>query len=220
MTRRGVVAVNHRAGRQCALSQDFRRLTVAQRHDIALKMERAIGQSAIEEVTTPPPAGFAKGCGELTFATYRRWRSKKKKGDKAVLMHTRTKSSTGCVEIILFASIEHCAGYLSGSRAEAPFWSSSSTGAIEEFIAHHGTKKAPIYDDDEEIAVEILRVINNENVTSKYVFQRFPSAEWFAQVYHDVELDKDRWDFRPGDPAVPEPVDRIVIGAPLWVRSS
>jgi hypothetical protein len=80
--------------------------------------------------------------------------------------------------------------------------------------------EGPIYDDDEEIAVEILRLINNENMTGKYVFQRFPSAEWFAQVYHDVELDKDRWHFRPGDSAVPEPVDRIVVGAPLWVRCS
>jgi hypothetical protein len=120
-----------------------RERTIAQRHDIALKMEREIGQSAIEDFTTPPATRFAKGCGELTFATYRRWRSKKKKGDKAIIMHTRTERSSGCrVEIILFANIENCAGYLSGSQAEAPFWSSSSTGAIEEFIAHRGTRKA------------------------------------------------------------------------------
>jgi hypothetical protein len=188
---------------------------------MALKMEREIGQRPVEDFVTPPPVGFAKGCGELTFATYRRWRSKKKKGDKAIMMHTRTKSSSGCdVEVILFASIENCAGYLLGPQAEAPFWSSSSTGAIEEFIAHRGTQKAPIYDDDESIAVEILRVINNENMTGKYVFRRFSSAEWFAQIYHDVELDKDRWSFRHGDTDVPEPVDRIVIGAPLWVRSN
>jgi hypothetical protein len=192
---------------------------IVQRHEIALKLEREIGQLAVEDFVTPPPAAFAKGCGDLTFATYRRWRSKKKKGDKAVLIHTRTESSSGCrVEVILFASIDHCAGYLPTATADAPFWSSSSTGAIEEFIAHRGTRPAPIYDDDESIAVEVLRVVNNENMTRKYVFQRFLSAEWFAEVYHDVELDKDRWTFRHGETDVPEPVDRIVIGAPLWVR--
>jgi hypothetical protein len=45
-------------------------------------MEREIGKSAIEDFTTPPAARFAKGCGELIFATYRRWRSKKKKVTK------------------------------------------------------------------------------------------------------------------------------------------
>jgi hypothetical protein len=66
------------------------------------------------------------------------------------------------------------------------------------------------------MAVEILRVINYVGMTGKYVFKRIASAEWFAEVYHDVELDKERWDLRQ---ELPEPVDRIVIGAPLWVRS-
>jgi transposase-like protein len=35
----------------------------------------------------------------------------------------------------------------------------------------------------------------------------------------DVELDKDRWDLRPGAD-LPRPVDRIVIGASLSVRTS
>lgn len=74
-----------------------------------------------------------------------------------------------------------------------------------------------MYDDDESIAVEILRTLNNEGMTGRYVLRHFPSAEWFCEVYHDVELDKDRWDLRPGTD-LPEPVDRIVIGAPLWVR--
>jgi hypothetical protein len=144
---------------------------------------------------------------------------KKEKGDKAVMIHTRTTSSNGCqVVVILFASIENCAGYLQGAKAEAPFWSSSSTGAIEEFIAHQGTRNDSQYDDDESIAVEILRVINNENMTDKYVFRRLISAEWFAEIYHDVELDKNRWNLKPGYD-IPDPVDRIVIGAPLWVRS-
>lgn len=186
------------------------------RHEVAVKMERAIGQLAVEDFVTPPPATFAKGCGKLTFGIYRRWH-----GDEAVILHTRAISSTGCrVEVILFGSIENCAGYLGASEVKADYWRSSSTWAIEEFIEHRGTKPAPIYDDDEAIAVEILRVINNEGMTRGKAFQRYPAAEWFAEVYKDVELDKDRWHFKHGDTDVPEPVDRIVIGAPLWVRSA
>jgi len=135
-----------------------------QRHEIALRVERAIGQIAVEDFVTPPPAAYVKGCSGVTFAAYTRWYGEKKKAKrKAVVIHTRTKSSNGYrVKICFFASIENCAGYLSGSEAEAPMWSSSSTGVIEEFIANQGKRKAELYDDDESIAVEILRTINNQ----------------------------------------------------------
>lgn len=58
-----------------------------------------------------------------------------------------------------------------------------------------------------------------EGMTRRKAFQRYPAAKWFAEVYKHVELNKNRWHFRPGDTDVPEPVDRIVIGAPLWVRT-
>jgi hypothetical protein len=191
-----------------------------QRHEMAPKVERAIGQRAVEDFVTPPPASFAKGCGKVTLAAYTRWHPENKSERKGIIAHTRTVSSNGSrVEICLFGSLKHCTDYLPGSDAEAPTWASSSTWAIEEFIANEGTKPAPIYDDDESIAVEVLRVFNNEGMTGKYVFKHLPWAEWFAKVFHDVELDKERWDLRPGED-VPEPVDRIVIGAPLWIRSN
>jgi hypothetical protein len=141
-------------------------------------------------------------------------------GNEAVILHTRTISTTGCrVEVILFGSIDNCAGYIRGSEVKAGYWRASSTRAIEIFIKDRGIKPAPIYDDDQSIAVEILRVINMEGMTKGKAFQCYPAAEWFAEVYKDVELGPDRWNFRPGDSDVPEPVDRIVIGAPLWVRT-
>ena len=56
---------------QAELAED-RRST--QRHDVALRMEKAIGQLAVEDFVTPPPAAFAKGRSELTFAAYAPWR--------------------------------------------------------------------------------------------------------------------------------------------------
>ena len=195
-----------------------------QRHEMGNRVERAIGQVAIEDFVTPPPTAFAKGCGEVTIAVYERWSGPKKNKRKAVIVHTSTKASNGCrVEFCLFGSIENCAGYLAGSKMKTPIWSSSSTWAIEEFIDNLGRKPAPIYDDDESIAVEILRTINNEGMTGRHVAQRFTQAEWFAEVYKDVELDRDRWTFFRNFKSttdIPQPVDRIVIGAPLWVRSN
>jgi hypothetical protein len=192
----------------------------AQRHDVALKLERAIGKLAVEDFVTPPPSRFVKGCGPVTLAAYTRWHPRNKSERKGIIVHTRTVSSNGCrVELCMFGSIENCADYQSGSNIEAPTWSSSSTWAIEEFIANRGVTPAPIYDDDESIAVEVVRVFNNEGMTGKYAFKHFPTADWFAEVYHDVELDKENWDQRQsGD--WPRPVDRIVIGAPLWIRST
>lgn len=195
-----------------------------QRSEMSERIERAIGQLAVEDFVTPPPTAFAKGCGEVTVAVYERWSGPKKNKRKAVIVHTRTKASNGCrVELCLFGSIENCDGYLAESEAKTPMWRSSSTWAIEEFIDNLGRKPAPIYDDDESIAVEILRTINDEGMTSRHVGQRISRAEWFVEVYKDVELDKNRWTFfRNFKPAtdIPQPVDRIVIGAPLWVRTN
>jgi hypothetical protein len=192
-----------------------------QRHNVAAKVERAVGQLAVEDFVTPPKAAFAKGSGDVTFAAYTLWRGGRKKAHrKGVIIHTKVESSSGCrVEICLFGSIDNCAGPLSASAAKAPTWESSSTWCIEEFIANRGVEPAPVYDDSESIAVEVLRVFNNEGMTGRHVFQTVTSAEWFAEVYHDVDLDKSRWDLSPRED-LPDPVDRIVIGAPLWVRSN
>ncbi len=193
-----------------------------QRHEIAERIGRAIGQVAVEDFVTPPPTAFAKGYGEVTIAVYERWSAPKKAMRKAVIAHTRTKASDGCrVEICLFGSVQNCAGYMSESKANVPTWRSSSTWAIEEFIDNLGRKPAPVYDDDESIAVEILRTINLEGMTGRHVRQRIAQAQWFAEVYKDVELDKSRWTFMrkfKSRSDIPQPVDRIVIGAPLWIR--
>src|SRR5207245_1492128 len=66
-----------------------------QRNQIALRLEKAIGQLAVEDFVTPAGATFAKGCGELTVAQYTRWYKPKKEKREAVIIHTRTTSSNG-----------------------------------------------------------------------------------------------------------------------------
>jgi hypothetical protein len=201
---------------QVAASGERRNLS---RHAIAVRMEESIGIHAVSDFVTPPKVAFAKGCGDVTFASYTAWYGRPKK--KAALLHTRTVSSDGSlVDVTLFGSMENCADYLADSKPEAPTWSSSSTRDIERFIASQGTRNDSQYDDDESIAVEIVRTINTQGMANKYVFEHAKSVEWFAQIYHDVQLTRDRWQFSPGSADMPEPTDRIVIGAPLWVRTT
>lgn len=189
------------------------------RHAIAVRVEAAIGIHAVADFVTPPKVAFAKGCGDVTFASYTPWYGRPKK--EAALLHTRTTSSDGSrVDVTLFGSMENCADYLAGSNAEAPMWSSSSTRDIERFIASQGTRNDSQYDDDESIGVEIVRTINTQGMADQYVFEHAKSVEWFAEVYHDVQLTKDRWRFSPGSADMPEPTDRILIAAPLWVRTT
>jgi hypothetical protein len=45
-----------------------------------------------------------------------------------------------------------------------------------------------------------------------FTFADVRDSEWFAEIYGDVVLTKERWH-------LDEPVDRILIGAPLWIRT-
>lgn len=190
----------------------------AQRHEISLKVDRAIGRLAVEDFVTSPPVRFAKGRNDITLAAYSHWHYVSKSERKGIIAHTSMTSGGKRVEVCLFGSLEHCTDYISASEKEAPMWSSSSTWSIEEFIRNHGTVPDSLYDDDQSMAHEIVRVFRNEGMTGEYVFKKIASAEWFAEIYLDVELDKKRWDQRP-TVDWPYPIDRIVVGAPLWIRS-
>ncbi|MER6592108.1 hypothetical protein ABT214_09695 [Micromonospora purpureochromogenes] len=48
--------------------------------------------------------------------------------------------------------------------------------------------------------------------TRGFTFGDTSESDWFAEIYSDVVLDENRWDLE-------EPVDRILVGAPLWVRT-
>jgi hypothetical protein len=192
---------------QIQATREPRRLTF---HEIAQKIEAAIGLLAVEDFVTPPQCSFAKGASRVSVAAYER-----RHGVKAVTLHTRVKASDGTrVELCLFGSLDNCIDLT--IEPDAAKWRASSAWDIERFIDERGLKSDP--DDDQWMAVEILRVFNMEGMTDRYVFTAPESSDWFAQVYKDVVLDKNRWNLRPGRD-LPEPVDRIVIGAPLWVRS-
>jgi hypothetical protein len=207
---------------QVEATQAPRRLT---RHEIARKIERAIGRLAVQDFVTPPPASFAKGTSLVTLAVYMR-RPFGEYEDKGVILHTSVKATDDTrVEICLFGSLDNLIGM---NTPEERVLQTSSIFEIERFIRDMGLMdplpedrhvQLPIHRDDQEIAVRILGFLTMESVLDIYGFTAPDLSEWFAQVYKDVELDKSRWDY-PHPGGLPQPVDRIIIGAPLWVRSS
>jgi hypothetical protein len=197
------------------------------RAEVAHRIETAIGDRAVQDFVTPPPVEFAKGVGRVEFAQFTGGTEKR----QGVVLHTTSRSSTGVrTEVCLFGSVENTADYVGGADKPPAGWSSSAARAIEEYVRSRCTINNSQWDDPESIAVEALVIATEQGVTGTwdehankpwtrgFTLGQATESEWFAQIYSDVELDKDRWNF-DRDRGISPDVDRILIGAPLWVRT-
>jgi hypothetical protein len=109
-------------------------------------------------------------------------------------------------------------------------WTSSAWYAVEELIDTRGRENTSQWDDDESRAVEVLKIALGQGITTHvgkhkdrpwtrgFTIGSVESTEWFADIYVDVELTGDRWDFTPAEPEYG--AERILIGAPIWVRTA
>jgi len=189
--------------------------------EVARRVEEAIGIHAVEDFVTPPPVRFAKGVGQVSFSQF----SGVTKKPAGVVVHTRTRSSAGVrVEVCLFGSLDNTASYVGGADEPDGGWSSSAAQSIERFLRSRGTVNNSQWDDPESISVEALKICLHQGETGKheehegkpwtrgFTLSHADESEWFAEIYSDVVLDKDRWNGY-------DDVDRILIGAPLWVRT-
>ncbi|PXY17577.1 hypothetical protein BAY60_34245 [Prauserella muralis] len=194
---------------------------------MAPRIETAIGDLAVQDFVTPPPVMFAKGVGRVEFAQFTGGIEKR----QVVVIYTNTRSSTGSrVDVCLFGSLENTADYIGGSDQPPPGWSSSAARTIALYIQSRGTINNSQWDDPESLAVEALKIATEQGVTGNwdehenkpwtrgFTLGHTTESEWFAQIYSDVVLDKDRWTF-PSDGGISPDVERILIGAPLWVRT-
>jgi hypothetical protein len=197
------------------------------RAEVARRIETAIGDVAVQDFATPPEVTFAKGVGHIEFAQFGGGLEKQ----RGMVMHTSTRSSTGArVDVCLFGSLENTADYVGGSDNPPTGWSSSANRTIARFIRSRGTINNSQWDDPESLSVEALKIATEQGVTGTwndhenkpwtrgFTLGHVTESEWFAQIYSDVVLDKDRWTFDDDGGISPE-VERILIGAPLWVRT-
>jgi len=200
---------------------------ISDRAEIAVRMETAIGALAVEDFVNPPSVEFAKGVSRVDFSQLSGVSSNR----DGVVMHIQTQSSIGGrIDVCLFGSLNNTADYVGASDQPLTGWTSSAARAIDLYIRSHGTFNKSQWDDPESLAVEALKIATQQGMNEKWeenqdkpwmrgsTLGHADESEWFAQIYSDVVLDKDRWTFRPGD-GIDQDVERILIGAPLWVRT-
>jgi hypothetical protein len=191
---------------------------------IAAVIEKALGDQAVSTFDTPSPALFAKGLGHVSFAKFVGGPA----SDRAALLHTRTRSVSGQqVDLCLFGSLDNTAGFRASDALDVG-WSSSAGQAIEELLESHGRQNSSQWDDEESRAVEALKIALNQGITGDtaehehrpwtrgYTLGHARDCEWLAEIYTDVILDGHRWALRGSLAGA----DRILVGAPMWVRTA
>lgn len=197
------------------------------RREQAAAIEKAIGDHAIETFDSPPIALFAKGVSRIHMARFIGGPTK----EKGLLFHIRSHSAQGQqIDLILFGSMDNIPGrFFRPSDGPEAGWYSSAWSAIAELLESHGSKNTSQWDDPESLSVEALKIALNQGAagtdvdhegrpwTRGYTLGHADHAKWFAQIYTDVVLSVERWDFR-GSPL--KGAQRILIGAPAWVRTA
>jgi hypothetical protein len=189
------------------------------RNEIARRIEEAIGELAVADFVTPPSVQFAKGIGRILFSQFVGVSAV----NEGIVAHTSVSSSNGDhVEVCMFGSADNMDGYAGAHDRTTEGWVSSAAPAIHAFLKSRGTINRSQWDDLESISVEALKIARHQGTTLDsevdkpwtrgFTLSHADDAEWFAEVYTDVVLDKSRWDDLPA-------VDRIIIGAPLWIRT-
>ncbi|WP_242895515.1 hypothetical protein, partial [Actinomadura litoris] len=189
---------------------------------IAAAIEKTLGDHAVSSFDALPPAQFAKGVGQVSFAKFVGGPA----SDKAALLHTRTHSTSGQqVDLCLFGSLDNTAGFRTSGVLDVG-WSSSASQAIEELLQSHGRQNNSQWDDEEARAVEALKIALSQGITDTttehenrpwtrgYTLGHARDCEWLAEIYTDVILDGHRWDLQ----GVLASAERILVGAPIWVR--
>ncbi|MEU1077235.1 MULTISPECIES: hypothetical protein [unclassified Streptomyces] len=195
------------------------------RREIAKRVTKAVGKQAVVTFGSPLPALFAQGVGHVNFARYVGGPDQ----DDGALLHVRTSSTSGeRVDLVLFGSMDNLADFRRSDALDTG-WYSSAWLAVYELLETHGTQNTSQWDDPEDLSVEVLKIALDQGITREvdhvgrpwtrgYTLGHASECEWFAVIYSDVVLTPGRWNFPDGDST--RGASRILIGAPVWVRTA
>ncbi|AWZ08359.1 hypothetical protein DRB96_30760 [Streptomyces sp. ICC1] len=205
--------------------------------DIAEKLKKKLRRSIVTDFDAPTSGQYVQGAGWAEVAEFQRWGFPEHRlPGRTALTHMQTVTQQGRrVDLCLFGSLKNLKGYDVPEEDSAGGWTSSNAPLIEEFLARRGAgvsaRRGPAYSlDDEEAAREILKVSLTQGIygdpadhqgrpeTRGYTIMGFDATEYVAVIYKDVTLTPSRWNLR-GDPELAG-VSRILIGAPLWMRTT
>jgi hypothetical protein len=196
--------------------------TPRSRQSVADMIERKLGQIAIKDFVTPPPAQLAKGVGTMALSE--------------VYFNRPTGAATACtkgfasdgsrVAICLFGSVENFIGLAADDEPRKMGWYSSNAPAVLRFIRSGGVpdgtdtpeRRVPTLEWYAREGLKIAFLQGMSSSTDKVIDHPWrrgfsyghidEAAEWMAEVFVDVRLKIEESGF-----------NRVVIGAPLWIRT-
>ena len=200
------------------LERENRNLRRTQKAD---RIERALGDLCVSDFVTPPQVKYARGTGLVEFSRFIC------NDPDRVVLNARVHSSDGSRAIVcLFGSRENVAGFVGATDRQAEGWTSSAMWSVSDWLATRCQTNNSQWDDAESISVEAMKIATTQGInrefqanpdqpwTRGFTFADAADSEWFAEIYSDVILDRSRW------AELDQPVDRILIGAPLWIRTA
>ncbi|MEU8231280.1 hypothetical protein AB0C12_16935 [Actinoplanes sp. NPDC048967] len=186
------------------------------RDAVAARIERYLSAQTVRDFVTPPRVRFAAGHGTLTFAQFVNFG----KIEDTVSIFTEARSSTGSrVAICMFGSMDNLADVIATAPTTRTGWSSSAAPEIFRFISSFGRDVAT-GTTEEEIAREAVNLLchqggsANERGRRGFTYGHLGnSGEWMLEAYQDLDVSDDPAETDAGA------YDRVVIGAPLWIRT-
>jgi len=199
------------------------------RHDVAETLVDRLSPARLDAGAAGPEQGmpFTVGTGTIAFSEFR---GDEKLGmERLAIGYAAFNTSDGkSVALCLFCSLDNFVEFIQSSDSGVKRgWSWSSSPAVLEFIRTSGATKG-IYSPNE-IAIECVKhALDRRDVKDSDAghWKRRPftflevqgEAEWLAEVYHDAVFDST---VEIGGVASSPDLkfDRIVVGAPLWIRT-
>jgi hypothetical protein len=154
---------------------------------------------------------FARGTGRLTLM--RSWVGEKE-GHSSVIYGTVQTPANLTAHVCLFGSIANFIGYRDAGREQAG-WTSSAWPHIQKLIDTRGMVNSSQWD-NESGAFEAAKWARVSEADSQLCFGGLMQAEWCALIYSDVTPTPGRW----GGGGWEQQTGRILVGSPLWVRTT
>ena len=209
------------------------------RPQIAKAIEDALGQIAVTRFNAPGPIQYAKGTGTVVFSEFMHVSSRQEDRPTVIFtMADHSRRDRESVAVCLFGSMDNYLEYIQDRGPKSNYgWSSSAGPTVFKFIKSHGRDlgRPPIAGTAGEIAGAALQIAHSQGMYGGdyrypmgmdrpwmrgYTYGDAREAEWLAQIYLDMTREQlEAEDIDTNDYAYGLPVSRILIGAPLWIRT-
>jgi hypothetical protein len=210
------------------------------RPQIAKTIEGALGQTAVTRFNAPGPIQYAKGTGVVVFSEFMHAFSRRKYDRRPTVIFTmadHSRRDRESVAIVLFGSMDNYPEYIQDAGPKQTYgWSSSAAPTVFNFIKSHGKDlgRPPNGGTPGELAVSAFQIAYSQGIGGfnrtfhgmhrpwmrAYTYGDAREAEWLAQIYLDMSREElEAEGISTNDYAYNFPVSRILVGAPLWIRT-